>query len=142
VAIRVLIADDHDATSKGVRTILSHEDIEVCAEVSNGIEAVINAVQLRPDIVILDLAMPVMGGLEAARELRKVLPDIPILIYSMHESDELIKECRRVGVSGFVSKSDISKALPEAVNAIILRKASFFPDPWPTSSSSAKEMPQ
>ena len=131
MAIRVLIADDHEATRKGVRTILSHDGIEVCGEVSNGIEAVTNAVQLRPDIVILDLTMPVMGGFEAARELRKVLPDIPVLIYSMHESDQLIKESRRIGVRGFVSKSEISKALPEAVNALVVQKATFFPDPWP-----------
>jgi DNA-binding NarL/FixJ family response regulator len=131
VAIRVLIADDHEATRKGVRTILSYDGIEVCGEVSNGVEAVTNAVQLRPDIVILDLTMPVMGGFEAAKELRKVLPEIPILIYSMHESDQLIKESRRVGVRGFVSKSEISKALPEAVNALVVQKATFFPDPWP-----------
>jgi DNA-binding NarL/FixJ family response regulator len=131
VAIRVLVADDHDATRKGVRTILSHDGIEVCGEASNGIEAVTNAVELRPDIVILDLTMPLMGGFEAARELRKVLPDIPVLIYSMHESDQLIKESRRVGVRGFVSKSEISKALPEAVNALVVQKATFFPDPWP-----------
>ena len=92
MTIRVLIADDHDAIRKGVGTISSHDGIEVCGEASNGIEAVTNAVQLRPDIVILDLTMPVMGGFEAVRELRKVLPDIPILFYSMHESDHLIKE--------------------------------------------------
>jgi DNA-binding NarL/FixJ family response regulator len=130
VAIRVLIADDHDATRKGVRTILSHDGIEVCGEASNGIEAVTNAVQLRPDLVIIDLTMPVMSGFEAARELRKVLPDIPILVYSMHESDQVIKESRRVGVRGFVSKSDICKALSAAVNALVVQKATFFPDPW------------
>ena len=108
VAIRVLIADDHDAIRKGVATILSHDGIEVCGEASNGIEAVTNAVQLRPDIVILDLTMPLMDGFEAARKLHKVLPDIPILIYSMHGSDQLIKEIRRLGLQGFVSKSDIS----------------------------------
>lgn len=135
MAIRVLIADDHDAIRKGVGTILSRDGIEVCGEASNGIEAVINAVQLRPDIVILDLTMPVMGGFEAARELRKVLPDIPILFYSVHGSNQLIKEIRRVGVQGFVDKSDISKALPEAVNALVVQKATFFPNPWATSSS-------
>ena len=135
MAIRVLIADDHDAIRKGVATILSHDGIEVCGEASNGIEAVTNAVQLRPDIVILDLTMPLMDGFEAARKLHKVLPDIPILIYSMHGSDQLIKEIRRLGLQGFVSKSDISKVLPEAVNAVVVQKATFFPDPWATSSS-------
>ena len=134
MAIRVLIADDHEATRKGVRTILSHDGIEVCGEASNGIEAVTNAVQLRPDIVILDLTMPVMGGFEAVRELRKVLPDMPILFYSMHENDHLIRELKRVGVQGFVSKSDISEALPEAVNVLVVQKATFFPEPWATSS--------
>jgi DNA-binding NarL/FixJ family response regulator len=134
MAIRVLIADDHDATRKGVRTILSYDGIEICGEASNGIEAVTNAVQLRPDLVILDLTMPVMGGLEAARELRKILPDIPVLVYSMHESDQLIQESKRVGVRGYVSKSEISKALPAAVNALVVHKATFFPDPWSVPS--------
>jgi DNA-binding NarL/FixJ family response regulator len=142
VSIRVLIADDHDATRKGVGTILSKGGIEVCGEASNGVEAVTNAVQLRPDIVILDLTMPVMSGFEAAKELRRVLPDIPILFYSMHGSDQLIKELRRVGVKGFVSKSDISKALPEAVNALVVQKATFFPEPWATSSSVGLDIPQ
>lgn len=133
MAIRALIADDHYAIREGVRTILSQDDIEVCGEASNGIEAVTNAVELRPDIVILDLTMPVMGGFEAASELRKVLPDIPILFYSMHVSDQLIKEIKRVGVQGFVSKSDISKALSEAINTLVVQKATFFPDPWATS---------
>jgi DNA-binding NarL/FixJ family response regulator len=135
VAIRVLIADDHDAIRKGVRTILSDDGIEVCCEASNGVEAVTNAVHLRPDIVILDLTMPVMGGFEAAKELRKVLPDVPILFYSIHVSDQLIKEIKRVGIQGFVSKSDIGTALPEAVNALVVQKATFFPDPWANSSS-------
>jgi DNA-binding NarL/FixJ family response regulator len=130
VAIRVLIADDHDVTRKGVRTILSYEGIEVCGEASNGIEAVTNAVHLRPDLVILDLTMPVMSGFEAARELRKVLPDLPLLVYSMHESEQLIQESRRVGFRGFVSKSDISKTLPAAVHALVVEKATFFPSPW------------
>ena len=69
-------------------------------------------------------------GAMAPKELRKVLPDIPILFYSMHGSAQLIKEIRRVGVQGSVSKSDISKALPEAVNALVVQKATFFPDPW------------
>jgi CheY-like chemotaxis protein len=135
VAIRVLIADDHDVTRKGVRTILSHEGIEVCGEASNGIEAVTNAVELRPDLVILDLTMPVMGGFDAARELLKILPDLPILVYSMHDDDQLVRESRRVGVRGFVTKSDICKALPAAVNALVVQKATFFPESWATSPS-------
>src|SRR5215469_14875906 len=130
MGIRVLITDDHDAIRSGVRTILSRVGIEVCGGAANGKEAVDNAIQLRPDLIILDLTMPVMGGFEAVRELRKVLPDIPILFYSMHESDQLIKEIRRVGVQGFVSKSDISKALAEAVNTLVVQKATFFPDKW------------
>ena len=135
MAIRVLIADDHDATRKGVRMILSHDGIEICGEATNGIEVVTNAAQLRPDLVILDLTMPVMGGLEAARELRKILPDIPLLVYSMHESDQLIQESKRVGVRGFVSKSEISEALAAAVNALVVQKATFFPEPWALPSS-------
>jgi DNA-binding NarL/FixJ family response regulator len=139
MAIRVLIADDHDVTRKGVRSILSDEGIEVCGEASNGIEAVTNAVDLRPDLVILDLTMPMMSGFEAAQELRKVLPDVPLLVYSMHDSEQLILESRRVGVRGFVNKGEISKALPAAVRALVVEKTTFFPSPWAFPSLSAQE---
>jgi two-component system, NarL family, response regulator NreC len=83
---RILIADDHDAVRRGVRSVLpSRSNIEVCGEASNGNEAIQKALELKPDLIILELTMPVMGGFAAASELRRLLPDMPILFYSMHE---------------------------------------------------------
>ncbi len=113
---------------KGVRAILSNGDVEICAEAGNGREALSKAIQLIPDLIILDLTMPLMGGFEAAIELRRVLPNVPILFYSIHEGAQLIKEARRIGVRGFVSKSRISESLLEAVNVIALQNGTYFPD--------------
>jgi DNA-binding NarL/FixJ family response regulator len=126
--IRILIADDHDAVRRGVRSVLlSRCNIEVCGEASNGREAIQRAVELKPDLIILDLTMPVLGGFAAAIELRRLLPDVPILFYSMHEGAHLIREAKQIGVRGFVSKSQISEELLDAVDALVVRKSSFFP---------------
>lgn len=125
----MLIADDHEAIRKGVRTILqTRADVEICGEASNGSEAVQLAIQTKPALIILDLTMPVMGGFAAAKELRQLLPEIPILFYSMHDGTQLIKEAKQAGVRGFVSKSRISETLLDAVDAIAVRHGTFFPD--------------
>ena len=85
------------------------------------------ALELQPDLVILDLTMPVMGGFPAAVELRRMAPEIPILFYSMHEGAQLIKEAKLVGARGFVNKGRISETLLEAVDAVVVRKSTFFP---------------
>jgi len=129
VLIRVLIADDHEAIRKGVRTILlSRGNVEVCGEASNGSEAVRLAVELSPDLLILDLTMPVKGGFAAAKELRQLRPDIPILFYSMHDGLQLIKEAKQAGARGFVSKSRISDTLLDALDALVVQHGTFFPD--------------
>jgi DNA-binding NarL/FixJ family response regulator len=128
----VLIADDHEAIRKGVRTILrSREDVEICGEASNGSEAISLAVELNPDLIILDLTMPVMGGFAAAKELRQLRPDIPILFYSMHEGSQLIKEAKQAGARGFVSKSRISETLLDALDAVAIGRGTFFPNGSP-----------
>jgi DNA-binding NarL/FixJ family response regulator len=113
---------------RGVRSILlSRPDIEICGEASDGQEAVDKALELRPDIIVLDLTMPVMGGFAAAAELRRRIPEIPILFYSIHDGSHLIVEAKRLGVQGFVSKSRISETLLEAIDAVAVRKTTFFP---------------
>ena len=93
--MRILIADDHEAVRKGVCAILSSRaDVEVCGEAENGRETVEKANALKPDLIILDITMPVLSGFEAAREIRKTLPYVPILILSMHESSLLIGEAK------------------------------------------------
>lgn len=108
--------------------MLTRKDIEVCSEASDGKAAVEQALELQPDLVILDLTMPVMGGFPAAVELRRIAPEIPILFYSMHEGAQLIKEAKLVGARGFVNKGRISETLLEAVDAVVVRKSTFFPN--------------
>ncbi len=126
--MRILVADDHAAVRKGVCAILSSRiDIEVCGEAENGKEAIQKAIELRPDLIILDVTMPVVNGFDAARELVKILPEIPILMLTMHQSKQLLEEAKRIGVRGYLSKNQASDTLLHAVNTI-LSKGSFYPE--------------
>ena len=129
--MRILIADDHEAVRKGVCAILSSRaDVEVCGEAENGKETIEKANALRPDLIILDITMPVLNGFEAALEIRKTLPKVPILILSMHESNHLIGEAKRIGVQGYVTKTQVASTLLEAVDKL-LRHGTFFPERTP-----------
>jgi DNA-binding NarL/FixJ family response regulator len=129
--IRAIIADDHAFFRIEVRMILEKRgDIEV-HEASDGAEAVAKAVKLKPDVVILDLNMPVMSGYEAAAELRRLLPEIPILLFSTQSRTQLAAAARSIGVQGFVNKTDANKALLQAVDDVVVNKGTFFPDTMP-----------
>lgn len=124
--MKVLIADDHEAVRKGVCAILnSRKDIEICWEAENGKEAVDKAFANRPDLIILDITMPVFSGFEAAREIRKKMPDVQILILSMHESNQLIQEAKKIGVQGYVTKTQVGGTLLSAIDSL-LRGETFF----------------
>lgn len=126
--MQILIADDHEAVRRGVCAILtSRTDVKVCGEAVNGQEAVEKAIALKPDLIILDITMPVLSGFEAAREIRKTLPQVPILILSMHESNQLIEEAKKIGVQGYITKTQVGNTLLLAV-AAILRNQTFFPE--------------
>jgi two-component system nitrate/nitrite response regulator NarL len=91
--VRILIVDDHEAVRKGVCAILSSRlDIEVCGEAVNGKEALAKATELRPDLIILDVSMPVLSGFDAARQIRKIVPEARILMFSMPESKQFLEE--------------------------------------------------
>jgi len=124
--IRVLIADDHDVVRSGARLILSAGDVKVL-EATNGVEAVSKALEFKPDLVILDLTMPVMGGYAAAKELRRIAPDIPILFFSMHHSPKLVEDAKKVGARGFINKANATKTLMAAVNELVVNKGTYFP---------------
>jgi DNA-binding NarL/FixJ family response regulator len=126
-SLRILVADDHESVRKGVCVILgTRGDIEVCGEAANGREAVDKALELKPDLIILDITMPIVSGIDAAEMIRKTLPNVPILFLSMHQSRQIIAEAKRVGVQGYVKKSDAAATLLDAVDAL-LRNEPFFP---------------
>jgi DNA-binding NarL/FixJ family response regulator len=126
--LRILIADDHDLMRRGVRTLLeAHPGWEICAEAPTGREAVAKAEELKPDIVILDISMPDLNGLEAARRIRSGSPNTEILILSMHYSDQLIRELLEAGVRGYIIKSDSDRDLIIAVETLATHKPFFTP---------------
>src|ERR1700688_3280412 len=118
--VRILVADDHEAVRKGVGAILGTRlDIEVCGEATNGQEAIAQAHALKPDLIILDITMPVLNGLDAARVIRITLPDLPILLFTMHEGKHAIDDAKKIGIEGFVCKSEPSATLLAAVDAVL-----------------------
>jgi DNA-binding NarL/FixJ family response regulator len=134
IMLRVLIADDHAAVRKGVCTILSQRlDIEVCGEAENGREAIEKAKALDPDLIILDVTMPVLSGFEAAREIRKVLPKTPVLILTMHRSRQLIEEAKKLGLNGYVAKTQATETLLQAVDTV-LAGGTFYPEIFEASA--------
>jgi DNA-binding NarL/FixJ family response regulator len=125
-SLRILIVDDHDLLRRGVRTLLeSHAGWEICGEATTGREAVAKAEELKPDIVILDISMPDLNGVEAARRIRKASPNTEILVLSVHYSDQLIREIVYTGVRGYVVKSDSDRDLIIAVETLAKHKPFF-----------------
>jgi DNA-binding NarL/FixJ family response regulator len=124
--VRILIADDYELIRAGVRALLRwRTDVEI-VEASNGQEAIEQARKTNPDVIILDIAMPIMTGIEAARRLKSEMPQVPILILSMHDDGHaLARELVQIGVQGFVSKTDAAQKLPEAIDAV-LAGGTFF----------------
>lgn len=103
--MRVLIADDQDFIRRGVRAVLSdQEDIQVCAEAIDGRDALVKALELRPDIIIMDIVMPRMDGIQATRLLRRALPEAKILSLSQYDIPEVVREVELAGAAAFVSK--------------------------------------
>jgi len=126
--LRILVADDHDLVRRGIiNLLLSHAGWEVCGEATTGREAVNKSKELKPDIVILDIGMPDLNGLEAARRIRKASASTEILILSMHHSDQLIREVVDAGVRGYIVKSDSERDLISAVENLANHKPFFTP---------------
>ena len=126
--MRVLIVDDHEVVRRGVRSLLSsHLDYEVCAEAVDGQDAVEKARQFTPDIIVMDVSMPKLNGLEAAQEIRTVLPDSEILILSQHESAEMVRQAFKAGARGYVVKSSIARDLLVAMDTVSQHLPFFDP---------------
>jgi DNA-binding NarL/FixJ family response regulator len=124
--LQILIADDHEVARRGIRALLeSHPGWEVCAEAKDGREAIDLADKMKPDLILLDIGMPVLNGLEAARQILATSPDAVILILTMHDSDQVVREVLKAGVRGFLLKSDAGRDLVAAVEAL-QRQRTFF----------------
>ncbi len=104
--VRVLVADDHEVMRMGIRNLLQLQSgWSVCAEASNGQEAVEKTLQFRPDVIIMDITMPVMNGLEAAQQITRIEPQIPVILFSLHVSDDLYRHLKTDGIRGAVAKA-------------------------------------
>ncbi|WP_045740701.1 response regulator [Actinoplanes rectilineatus] len=125
---RILLADDHALVRRGVRLILDGEpDLEVIAEAADGVEALELARVDPPDLAVLDIAMPRMTGLQAARELSRRLPDTKILILTMYDNEQYFFEALRVGAAGYVLKSVADRDLVEACHAAMRDEPFLYP---------------
>jgi len=124
--LRILIADDHEVARRGIHSLLeSHTGWEVCGEARDGREAVELALRLKPDLILLDIGMPNLNGLEAARQILAASPDLAILILTMHDSDHTVREVLRAGARGFLLKSDAGRDLVAAVEALQTQRTFF-----------------
>lgn len=124
--VRILIADDHEVVRAGLRALLEGSPgFEVCGEAGDGRDAVEKAAALKPDVVVLDLAMPLLNGLEATRQIVERAPRTEILILTVNESDQLVREVLRAGARGYVLKSDAGPLLIDAVSAVSSHKPFF-----------------
>jgi DNA-binding NarL/FixJ family response regulator len=125
-SFRILVADDHEVVRHGVRSLLvAHPGWEVIAEAADGRDAVEKASQLHPDVVILDIGMPNLNGLEATRQILRGHPGARVLILTMHESEQVVREVLEAGARGFLLKSDAGRDLVAAVEAL-QRNKTFF----------------
>ncbi len=122
---RILLADDHSIVRRGVRALLEGQmEWQVCGEASTGSEAILKAKRLKPDVIVMDISMPEIDGLEATRQIHAEMPKTPVLILTMHESDQLVREMLDAGARGYVLKSDLDQNLFLAIRA--LRQGNTF----------------
>jgi DNA-binding NarL/FixJ family response regulator len=126
MAFRILVADDHEVVRRGLCALLQAQpDWEVCGEAGDGREALDKTQKLKPDVVILDIGMPSLNGLEATRQILKAMPQTKVLILTLHDSDQVVREVLNAGARGFLLKSDAARDLVAAVEALRRNKTYF-----------------
>jgi DNA-binding NarL/FixJ family response regulator len=127
VATRILLADDHALLRRELRRLIEAEpSFVVCGEAANGIEAVLLSATLRPDVIALDISMPLMGGIEAAKRIREVAPAVAIVIVSMDDSEGMVEAAIAAGARGYIAKHDAHDRLVPAIRAL-LANATYLP---------------
>jgi DNA-binding NarL/FixJ family response regulator len=123
--IRILIVDDQEPIRKVLRALIErHANWQVCGEAANGREAIEKARELAPDLIILDLAMPILDGIRAAREISGAMPTLPILMHTMHSTGELALEAKKAGVREVISKGESGEVLLAAIERLLKPAAS------------------
>jgi len=121
--VRILVADDHSIVRRGVRALLeTRPGWKVCGEAATGAEAVKQAKKLRPDVVVIDITMPDLNGFEATRQIRAATPQTEVLVLTVHESEQALREVLDAGALGYVSKSDLDLNLSTAIESILRHK--------------------
>jgi DNA-binding NarL/FixJ family response regulator len=126
--LRILVADDHEIVRRGLCALLQkHDGWEICGEATDGREAVEKAKELKPDVVILDIGMPNLNGLDATRRLMQYDPDSKVIVLTVTDADQVIREALDAGARGFVLKSDAARDLVSAVEALQSRHMFFTP---------------
>lgn len=126
--LRILLADDHEVVRRGIRSVIeAHTEWKVCAEADDGVQAVQRTIELQPDVLIIDMSMPRLNGLQATCQILRQLPNQRILLLTMYESETILRDALQVGVRGLVLKSDASLSLTRAVEALAQNKTFFMP---------------
>jgi DNA-binding NarL/FixJ family response regulator len=126
--LRILIADDHGLVRRGIRALLhSRKGWRVVGEAANGREAVQKALELKPDVTVVDISMPELDGVEVTRQIREALPNTKVLVVTMHESARIVQRALDAGAHAYILKSDLTNCLPKAVKAISEGKSFFTP---------------
>lgn len=116
---RILIVDDHEIFRRGLRSLLeSRPEFEILGEAADGLQAIEKATQLKPDLIVMDVSMPQLDGLQATRQIRKKLPHTKILILSQHDTSHMLAAALEAGANGYVTKSQVSRCLLSALDAV------------------------
>ena len=118
MSLQIVLADDHSMVRQAISAALSQCGLPVTAEVSNGQEAILRCRELQPDIAVLDISMPLVNGIEAAREILKVCPHTKIVLLTMHTHERYLQEGLRLGIRGYVSKANTADELANAIHAV------------------------
>ncbi len=125
---KILVGDDHEIVRHGLRRLIETQtDWEVCGEAASGREAVEKAQQLQPDVVVLDFSMPELNGVEAARQILKILPRTEIVMLTIHNSERLLREALDAGVRGYVLKSDAMSDVVSAIRSLLQHRTYLSP---------------
>jgi len=124
--IEILVADDHEVVREGVKILLGKQpDFHVCGEARNGREAVTLVQKLKPDIAVLDMEMPELNGIEATRQIKRLVPQTEVLIFTGHEEDQIVHEVFQAGAKSYIIKTDVSAYLVSAVRSLAGHKPFF-----------------